>query len=81
MDILQQTRIDIIRTLKSPKLYIVMLNSAFFLHNFIKNIKVYAAMEHIGITPYVYPVSFSNWINCIYILFSITILMSISPLL
>ncbi len=53
MDILQQTCIDIIRTLKSPKLYIVMIISAFFLHNFIKDIKVYAAMEHIGITPYI----------------------------
>ncbi len=79
MDILQQTRIDIIRTLKSPKLYIVMLISAFFLHNFIKNIKVYAAMEHIGITPYVYPVYFSDWMNCIYILLSITVLMSDAP--
>ena len=79
MDILQQTRIDIIRTLKSPKTYIVMIISAFFLHNFIKNLKIYAATEHIGITPYVYPVYFSDWMNCIYILLAITILMSDAP--
>lgn len=79
MDIFQQVRIDIMRILKSPKIYIVMIISAFFVHKSLKVYKIYAAAEHLGVTPYTYPVYFSDWMNCVYILLAITVLMSDTP--
>lgn len=70
---------DLKRLVKTPKIYLLMLLTWFFLDNFVMDIKNIAVSAGIGITPFVYPVFMSEWHGRMLGLLIMVLLMSDAP--
>lgn len=74
-------RMDIRRLFRSSKLYILVLFTLYFLHDFTRTVTTMAQTEGLGVSPFVYPLFFASWVSRIYAVLVIVVLMSDAPYL
>lgn len=72
-------RMDMKRTFKSPKLYLLIIFTIYFLRDFTITIKSLALINNMGVAPYTYPLFYGNWVSRLYAMLVIVILMSDAP--
>lgn len=70
---------DIIKTLKNPKSWIIILLCFFFLSSDTREIREIAVQYDLGVSPYVYPIFMTSWQGRMYALILIVMLMSEAP--
>ncbi len=70
---------DLKRFIKSPKFWLVIVLSFFFVYDASEALKEMAVMHDVGMTPYFYPVYAADWRNKFYLILLIVIIMSDAP--
>lgn len=79
MKILRMTLTDTKIILKSPKIYILMIFSYFFIHDYSKQFISIAQVEGISVSPYTYPLIVGDWRQRLFVLLIMIMLMSDVP--
>jgi hypothetical protein len=72
-------KMDLKRIFRSPKLYLLMFFTLYFLMDFARDIKTYAGISGMGVTPYIYPFFYGNWMFRMFAMLVIIALMSDAP--
>lgn len=72
-------KMDIRRVFRSPKLYLLLCFSLYFLMDFARDIKNYARMSGLGVAPYIYPFFYGEWQFRMFAMLIIIALMSDAP--
>jgi len=70
---------DIKKTLKTPKLYLIISFCFFFMDNFARAIRVLAVHHDLGVTPYLYPIFMCEWENRLFVTVLMVAMMSDAP--
>ncbi len=70
---------DLIRLIRGPKFWLIILFMLFFVYDFVSQVKPYAVNSGLGITPYLYPVYLADWSGRLYSLLLIIVAMSDAP--
>ncbi len=70
---------DLIKTLKNPKLLVILLLSIFFFFDEVLDMRSMAEMLQIGITSYVYPIFLTSWHGRMYALVLVVMVMGEAP--
>jgi len=72
-------KMDIRRIFRSPKLYLLLCFSLYFLMDFARDIKSYARIAGLGVAPYIYSFFYGNWQFRMFAMLMIIVLMSDAP--
>lgn len=72
-------KMDIKRTFRSPKLYLLLCFSLYFLLDFSRDIKNYAKISNLGVAPYIYCFFYGSWMFRMFAMLVIIALMSDAP--